>query len=142
MWISGQRSGFVVIASLCQGMCVYISSNLYSQGRVAEIHIYDEATLGAAFGGRVKPWNVQPAGFKTLNGLPGFAANGGLEGNTPVSNASGAVYDPATHRMYLISYGSGRDIYHARVYVFDVNTGGTPPATQDTERPAPKPRVV
>jgi hypothetical protein len=132
MWITGQRSAFVAIASLCQGMCVYLSSNLVSQGRVAEIHIFDQATLGAAYQGSINPWNVQPAGFKTLNGLPGFAANGGLEGNTEVSNASGAVYDPATHRMYLMSFGSGVDIFHGRLYVFDVNTGGNPPPPDTT----------
>jgi hypothetical protein len=129
MWISGPRSGFVAVASLCQGKCYYATSTLVSDARVAEIHVFSEAMLGAAVQGSVKPWNVQPATFKTLS-LPGMGSIG-LEGNQEPGNIGGAVYDPATHHMYLICYGCGQTIYYGRIYVFDVNTGGTttpPPA--------------
>jgi hypothetical protein len=115
-WIDGpNKQGFVAFASVCLGNCYYMSSNLNSDERGVELHIFDPARFGEVRNGTRPAWQVYPASMTqlTLPGLGGFP----VQGAGPFDNISAAAFDSTTGLLYLLGTGLG-GVYNSRVYVF------------------------
>lgn len=131
MWIdTGTKQGYVAIASLGKGKTWYCASTLCFDDRQYEIHIWDPNSLGNG---------LQTAPTSMTEIIPPRGHNPcSWSGNVPSCNISGAAYDPASGKMFLIGYPLGPDWYTGRIFVYQVQgAGGAAPVT-----PAPTPTMT
>jgi hypothetical protein len=124
LWLDGaSKHGFIAIASLGYGRCWYCVSQVCTESRVFELHIFDPANLGAAASGTLSPWKVQPSSMTQLT-LPGLGASGDHSWEYSYVwdrlNITGAAFDSVGKRLFLLGPAGG-GLHVNRIYVFGVN---------------------
>lgn len=109
------KSGVVMLAQVATGKAWYMTSTLNSDGRGAELHIYNPASFGAVANGQAALDSPKPSGMKHLPEVTqrwqAFQGNG-----TMFSTA----YDSTTRRLYILCFAGGGDVYTSRLHVYQV----------------------
>ena len=102
-WIDGpNKGGFIVVGSFAKGKAYYMDSTLNSEGRHAELQIFDPNDFGKVLQGKMNGWNVQPAGTKLLTAdLAPLGLCYATSGNNPLGGVAGATFDAKTALLYL-----------------------------------------